>query len=90
MDVEQQSSMEVHSILRLSVIAEADPGALMRVVERFQGLNIIPRRVIAEHGTDQLIRIQVDIAGLAESHLTLIAAKISQVPFVLNAYWYPI
>jgi hypothetical protein len=46
--------------------------------------------VIAEHGTDQLLRIQVDIAGLAESHLTLIAAKINQVPCVLNAYWFPI
>jgi hypothetical protein len=33
---------------RQQVVADADPGAIARVVESFQNLNIVPRRVIAE------------------------------------------
>jgi hypothetical protein len=88
MIVEKQCGQEPQALLRLSVAAEADPGALMRVVERIQGLNIIPRRVLAELDVDRVLCIQVDIAGLPESRLALIAAKIGQVPCVLTAYWY--
>jgi hypothetical protein len=40
------------SLLRLRVLAEADSGALMRVLERFQNLGVLPRRVIAEFTPD--------------------------------------
>jgi hypothetical protein len=75
------------SLLRLRVVAEADPVALQRVLERFQNLNILPRRVVAEFGTTSTFHIQVDIAGLSEERLTLIAAKIEQAPCILSAYW---
>ena len=76
------------SVLRLKVVAEADSGALMRVLERFQNLGVLPRRVIAEFTTTDLMSIQVDVAGLEESRLTLIAAKVGQIPCVSQAYWH--
>jgi (p)ppGpp synthase/HD superfamily hydrolase len=74
--------------LRLRVLAEADSGALMRTLERFQNLGVAPRRVIAEFTTADTMSIQVDIAGLDEAHLSLIANKLGQVPCVLRAYWH--
>jgi hypothetical protein len=48
----------------------------------------VPRRVVAEFGTNDSLHIQVDVFGLPMEQLTLIAAKIGQVPCVVNAYWY--
>ena len=80
--------VESFSVLRLRVLAEADSGALMRTLERFQNLGVSPRRVIAEFTTADTMAIQVDVAGLEESRLTLIANKLGQVPCVLRAYWH--
>jgi hypothetical protein len=76
------------SVLRLKVVAEADSGALMRVLERFQNLGVLPRRVIAEFTTTDAMSIQVDVSGVEESRLTLIAAKVGQIPCVNQAYWH--
>jgi hypothetical protein len=82
------SSQSLTSLLRLRVVAEADPGAIARVLERFQNINVLPRRVVVEHGTNGAVHIQVDIAGLSEQMLTLIALKISQVPCVSHVHWH--
>jgi hypothetical protein len=74
--------------LCLRVSADADPGALARVLNCFQSLNVVPRRVIAEHGTTGTLYIRIDVTGLTEGHLSLIAAKIGEVPCVGNAYWH--
>ena len=74
--------------LCLRVSAEADPGALARVLTSFQTLNVVPRRVVAELGTTGTLYIRIDVSGLTERHLSLIAAKIGQVPCVGNAYWH--
>jgi hypothetical protein len=76
------------SLWRLRVVADADPSALARVIERFQNLNVLPRRVLAEFGTNETLHIQVDVAGLSDEHLTLIAAKIAQATSICNAYWH--
>jgi hypothetical protein len=76
------------SLLRLKVVAEADAGALMRVLERFQNLGVLPRRVIAEFTTTDSLSIQVDISGVEESRMSLIAAKLAQIPCVSHAYWH--
>lgn len=81
-------NVESFSLLRLRVVAEADPGALMRVLERFQNLGVLPRRVIAEFTTTDALSIQLDVAGLEESRLSLIAAKLSELPCVTQAYWH--
>lgn len=77
-----------YSRRRLQVVADADPGAIARVVERFQNLNIIPRRVCAEFSSDELLHIEVDVCGLPDEQLALIAGKISQSPCIVNAYWH--
>ena len=81
-------AVESFSLLRLRVVAEADAGALMRVLERFQNLGVLPRRVIAEFTTTDSLSIQLDVAGLEEARLTLIAAKLGEMPCVTQAYWH--
>jgi hypothetical protein len=80
-------NLESVALLRLRVVAEADPAALQRVLERFLNLNVLPRRVSAEFGISNTFHIQVDIAGLSEERLSLIAAKIEQAPCVLSVHW---
>jgi hypothetical protein len=84
------SSPEVYSRRRLQVVADADPGAIARVLERFQNLNIIPRRVTAEFASNDVLHIEVDVCGLPEEQLALIAGKIRQAPSIVNAYWHQI
>jgi hypothetical protein len=72
---------------RLQVVADADPGAIARVIERFQNLNIIPRRVTAEFSTNDLLYISVEVCGISDEQLALIIAKIRQAPCIVNAHW---
>jgi hypothetical protein len=74
--------------LALRVTAEADPSALVRVLCCFQNLNLVPIAVSAELSPTQVLHIRVDTADVPEDRMTLIAAKIGQVPCVLNAYWH--
>ncbi len=76
------------ALLRLRVTAEADPGSLARVLERFQNLNVLPRRVVAEFGINDMLHIQIDVLGLEEARLSNIAAKLCQMTTVLGAYWH--
>jgi hypothetical protein len=73
---------------RLQVVADADPGAIGRVVEAFQNLNIIPRRVSAEFSSNDVLHMEVDVCGVADDQLALIARKIRQSPCIVNAYWH--
>jgi hypothetical protein len=81
-------SSDTVSLLRLHVVADTDPSAPARVFERFQNLNIVPRRFTAEWGTDDVLHIQVDVCGLPDEHLALIAGKIAQAPCIINAHWH--
>jgi hypothetical protein len=76
------------SLFRLRVVADADPGAISRVIERFRNTNVLPRRVIAEFGIDETIHIQVDVCGLPEEQLKVIAAKIGSATSIVSAYWH--
>lgn len=82
--------LEELSLWRLRIVADNDPGAVARVLERFQNLNVMPRRIIAECTSNDTLHIQVDVFGLAEEQLRLIAAKIRQSPSTVNAYWHPL
>lgn len=73
--------------LCLRVCADADPGALARILICFQTLNVVPRRVVAELETRETLRVRIDVTNLTEQQLSLIAAKVGQVPCVGNAYW---
>ena len=76
------------ALLCLRVQAEADPGVIARVLERFQNLNIVPRRITAESAVNGQLHIQVDVFGISESMLSLITSKLGQVPSILNARWH--
>jgi hypothetical protein len=75
---------------RLRVTTDADPGALARLLAHFQNLNVVPHRVVAEFATTGLVHVEVDVSGLPESQLSIIAAKIAQTVPVLNAYWHDV
>ena len=81
-------TQQSYSRRRLQVVADADPGALARVVERLQTLNIGPRRVTAEFASNDILHIEVDVCGLPDEQLALIAGKIRQAACVVNAYWH--
>ena len=68
--------------------ASSDTEVAMRVLERFQNIGVLPRRVIAEFSTTDCMSIQVDISGVEENRMTLIAAKLGQIPCVSHAYWH--
>jgi hypothetical protein len=78
----------VYSRRHLRVVAEADPGVLARVIERFQNQNVVPRRVIAELGATGAIYIQVEVTGVPDVTMTLIATRLRELPCVLNSYWH--
>ena len=75
-------------LLRLRVSAEADPSVVARLLSAFQNINVIPNRIVAEFATTGLMHVQIDVSGLSESRVSLIAAKMSQCVPVLNAYWH--
>ena len=78
------------TLLRLRVVADADPGALMRVLERFQNLNVVPRKVLAELSITGVFHVEVDIAGISGDCVDIIASKIGEAPCVHSARWHPI
>jgi hypothetical protein len=78
------------SLLRLQVVADADPAALMRVLERFQNLNIVPRRLTAEFGTNDILHIAVDVFGVPEGQFAQIASKICQATSIVTVHWYKV
>jgi hypothetical protein len=75
-------------LLRLRVSGDADPTAIARVVERFANLNVVPRRLLAERGSNDTLSIVVDVMGLTETQLALVAAKIGEAPCILSAQWH--
>src|ERR1700733_7904686 len=85
--VGSMDSPEFYLRRRLQVVADANPGAIARVVERFQNLNIIPRRLCAEFSSNDLLHISVEVCGISEKQLALIIAKIRQAPCIVNAHW---
>ena len=84
----EDTPAESIQVLCLRVTAEADPGALPRLLANFQQLNVLPRRVTAEFGTDELLHVRIDVAGVSEARLNILTAKMGQIPTVLTAYWH--
>ena len=83
-------SQESFPLLRLRVVADADPSAIALIADRFRNLNFLPRRLLAEFGTDERLHIEVDVCGMPEEQLALIANKIAQSPSIHRTYWHPL
>jgi hypothetical protein len=73
--------------LRLKAIVEADPGALVRLLQLFQIRNAIPLRVRARRLGCEFIEaeIELDAAEMKIETLRLIAAKAQELPITLAA-----
>jgi len=84
----EQHECPTWALLRLRVTTDGDPSALPRLLGYFQNLNVTPRSVSAEFGTAGLMHLSVDICGLPEQRMSLIADKIGAAPCVLNSFWH--
>ena len=73
--------------LRLKAVVEADPGALVRVLQFFQARNLIPRTVASERLGDEYLQIQIefDPTELAAESFRVVVSKINELPIVLAA-----
>ena len=71
----------------LKAIVEADPGALIRLLQLFQVRNIVPRAVRARRlGVEYIeAEIEFDSTELSAETLRLIAAKAQELPITLAA-----
>ena len=83
----QESDTDRPGPLSLRVVAEPDPG---RILGRLQNLNLTPRRVLAETTGSVRLYIGVDIVGVSECDLALIAVRVRQDPSVFDTHWHPI
>jgi hypothetical protein len=79
---------EDFSRFRLQVVADSDPGAITRVLERFHTLNIMPRRIHAELASNDLLHVEIDVFGVDSVKRRLIAAKLTQAICVLTIHWH--
>lgn len=86
--VQDHDESPTAELLRLPVTANGDPSVLPRLLGLLQNQNVIPRVVLAEHATTGLLYLQIDVCGLAQARLDLIAAKMGQTPCVIHAYWH--
>jgi len=77
--------------LRLKAIVEADPGALIRLLQLFQIRNVTPIRVHSRRLGFEYIEaeIEFDDAELTADTLRLIAAKAQELPITLAAVALP-
>jgi prephenate dehydratase len=78
---------ESAAAMRLKVVAEADPGALVRVLQFFQVRSVIPRRTIVRRLGAELLEIEIDVdaADCAPEVFRVVIAKINELPIVLDA-----
>ena len=83
----ERDSANQEIALTVCVVTEPDPGALLRVLERFRNINIMPLRTLAEVEPSGILRIRLELAEMDVDRLALITARIQNVPSVLDATW---
>jgi hypothetical protein len=73
--------------LRLRAIVEADPGALIRLLQLFQVRNITPLCVRARRLGFEFVEAEIELDGieLTIDMLRLIAAKAQELPITVAA-----
>jgi hypothetical protein len=72
-------------VFRVQAVVEAEPGAVIRILQLFQARNLVPRRVSAQIIGAEYIQMDVEIAGLSHQVACQIVAKIRAVPSVFAA-----
>jgi hypothetical protein len=86
------SRVVAQTTLRLKVLAEPDPSALVQVLHALQARNLTPQRVHAERikickSSDEMLDINIELDATHIDHQTLqtIASKIDQFPSIVIA-----
>ena len=77
-----------HALMQVRIRAEAESGILPRILGQFQNCGTLPRRVVAEYASNELVHIQIDIAGLSKERMSLIVAKLNELTCVFEARWH--
>jgi hypothetical protein len=78
------------TLLRLRVVADSDAGSLARILERFQNLNVVPRKVSAELSLKGVFHVEIDVMGITPHCMDIIAAKIAEATCIHSARWHPL
>ncbi len=73
------------AVMRLRAIVEADPSALVRVLQQFQARNVVPMKVSVGRLGSDFLDIEVELSGLASEVFRNLVAKINQMTIVLTA-----
>ncbi|HEV8329933.1 MAG TPA: hypothetical protein VGQ22_00810 [Steroidobacteraceae bacterium] len=73
--------------LRLKAIVEADPGALIRLLQLFQIRNVTPVRVLSRRLGCEYVEAEIELnpAEMTIETLRLIAAKAQELPITMVA-----
>lgn len=73
--------------LRLKAIVEADPGALIRLLQLFQIRNVTPVRVLSRRLGCEYVEAEIELnpAEMTLDTLRLIAAKAQELPITMVA-----
>jgi hypothetical protein len=71
-------------VRRIRVLAERDPGVLLRVLERFSNVNIVPDRFNAVCGPGGQILIEIEPMDIPAAASCSVVATIGQVPALLD------
>lgn len=76
---------EDRAALRLRAVMQADPSALVRVLQFFQDRNIVPVRVASERMGDSYVQISIELDSgeLAPDAFRVVVAKIRELPIVV-------
>lgn len=85
--INEEHFQEARHAFYLSVSGEPDPSMLVRVLTHFLILNVLPRKVVAELSTEEMQRIRIEANGMTAKQVSVIAAKIDQLPTVERVYW---
>jgi hypothetical protein len=83
-------SSDEFTLSRLRVVADADAGSLARVLERFQNLNVVPRKVSAELSLKGVFHVEVVVTGISRDCMDIIAAKVGEASCIHSAHWHPL
>jgi hypothetical protein len=76
------------SELTLDVISDPEPGALLRVLQQFANLNLLPTYFTAEACDDGTLSMRLEVTDCAPQVLERISAKLGQMPCIRESSWH--
>jgi hypothetical protein len=72
-------------VMRFRAIADADPSALVCVLERLQAHNLVPKTVQAYRLGHKFIEMKIEVDDLSHESFRRMLSKIDEMPMVVAA-----